>query len=168
MFEYEEESAYYGGRTKEDVVRAFIGRKASVMYPKLGLISFNPFTFISPIYYFIYRKCYISAAISYGIVYALQSLSVDNSTYSMLMLIFRIVAATMFYKIYQWEIMRRVDKWTAESKTFEEMETLAAHKGGTSILTVIIILVIELIITYIFYALIIGATGYSIYDILTI
>jgi len=168
MFEYEEGAAYDDTRSKEDVIRVFIGHKEPVMYPKLGTASFNPFTFISPVYYLIYRKCYISGAVAYGILFALGTLPLSNYMHTMLVFVFRIVAATMFYKIYQWEIMRRIDKWEGEDKSYKEMETLASLKGGTNILAVIIILVLEVIAYYIFYALIFGAAGYSIYDLLTI
>lgn len=167
MFEYEE-SAYGDNRSIEDVIRAFIGRKEPVMYPKLGLSSFNPFAFLFPIYYFIFRKCYISGIIAYGITFALETLPVDYSIYRILILIFKVAAGALFYKIYQWEIMRRIDKWTAEDKSYKEMETLASLKGGTNILAVVIVVAVEMIVSYIFYALILGAAGYSIYDAITI
>jgi len=165
MFEYEE-SAYQDAGSKENVIRAFIGKKEAKMYSKLGLTAFNLPAFIFPMYYLIFRKCYISGAIVYGVLFALGTLALSDGLNFMLALVLRLALGMMFYMIYQWEITRRIDKWTAEGKDYKEMELMAVQKGGTNIPLVIAIIAIETLINYIYYVLIFGAAGYSIYDLL--
>lgn len=139
----------------EDIlVKKFIGKNADVIYSKMEKKgSFNIFCMLFSFIYFIYRKMYLIGLISYLIQWLVGNY-VKNIFVSIICMI---MCGFIFYPLYKIHITRKINKIKEKATTEEEINNMCIKKGGTSILSAIIIPLILIII-------LIGSLGMMIFD----
>ncbi len=124
---------------KEQIIKNFIGNNSDVIYSKINKkFSFNVFCMLFTFFYFLYRKMYLVAVISF-IIQGIIANYVKNTIVS---LICFVIWGFAFYPLYKSHINRKIKKINIETISEEELK----KKGGTSVVSVIIVPIVLFII----------------------
>ena len=134
---------------EEDLVKIYVGNN----YNELKRTKFSIPTFFLGIYYFLYRKMWLYALISFIIVVISFTITIiyENPIYILIQLIYIIFMAFKFNDLYIKKAEKRVNKIKQinNNKTNKELALICKTKGGVSILAVILTIVILMIISFI-------------------
>lgn len=131
-----------------ELIRAYIGSKESKMYYKaISKKGFNIWAYLFGGLYYAYRKLFIASLI----IIIINILIIYVLKLNYLLAFVNILYASLFYKIYGTHIEKQVDKIKNKNPnaTRDELIRKCSRKGGISILSPIVILIISFVCSYI-------------------
>lgn len=128
---------------EEILVKKFIGKNADVIYDKMEKKgSFNIFCMLFSFFYFLYRKMYLIGLISFLI----QSVIANYIKNVFVSIICMIIWGFIFYPLYKIHIKRKINKIREKVTTEEEINNMCVKRGGTSIVSAIIVPLVLIIV----------------------
>lgn len=131
-----------------ELIRAYIGSKENKMYYKaISKKGFNIWAYLFGAVYYAYRKLYIASLI----IIVINILIIYVLKLNYLLAFVNILYACLFYKIYGTHIEKQVDKIKNKNPnaTRDELIRKCSRKGGISILSPLVILIISFVCSYI-------------------
>ena len=127
----------------EKFIKAYIGKNADKMYDSVKKGGINIWAILFGIAYFAYRKMYLISIIIAILIQCSVYLIPSGSYISTLIGIF-------FCPIYKWHITKKLREIKKDNPTANEDQLLliAHNKGGTSIISAILFLIIYFIFAF--------------------
>ena len=127
-----------------DLIKAYIGPKASEMMPKMGQpYAFNIFAFLAPVYYFAYRKMYVFAigfSLIFGLLFRLMPMEYA-------LIAWCIAGGFLFYPLYEWDVCHKIERIKINNPRLNrnDLITKVEAAGGTSLRAVLVAYIIHLL-----------------------
>ena len=124
---------------EEELVKKYIGKNADSIYDNMNKKgSFSVFCMLFTCFYFLYRKMYLIAAISFFLQYIIAEY-IKNIYVSIVCFI---IWGFSFYPLYKLHVIRKITKIKQKVTSQEDINNMCVKKGGTSTFAVIIIPII--------------------------